>query len=346
MGKIDILGLLPEEVQALIPESFRTSFRAVQLMTWICAHGIRDFSAMTNLPKGLREAASRAFRIGTFRLESARTSGDGDATKFVWRLEDDNRIETVHLVLPTRETFCISSQVGCAYGCTFCATAGMGFRRQLSSREIFEQVYQMKETLRRASGPPPSFNVVFMGMGEPLANYAAVIDAIRRLLHPNGLGLGEKRITISTCGLAPEIRRLAREGLRVGLAVSLNATRDEDRMRIMPVTRKYSIREVLDAAREYARASRRRVTFEYVLIADVNDSEQDADRLSRIARSLPSKVNLLSFNPFPGAAHSRPSDERFRAFVTRLMRHGPAVTIRSSRGTDIAAACGQLALIS
>ncbi len=342
----NILGLLPEEVEALIPSGFRTPFRARQLMAWIYRHGLTRFEEMTNLPKVFRTHAAENYTVGTMEMLAERVSTTGDATKYLWQLEDNERTESVYLVLPTRETFCISSQVGCAYGCSFCATATMGFKRHLTSTEIIEQVFRMREALRAASALPPSFNLVFMGMGEPLANYDAVVDAIRRLVHPEGMGLGEKRITVSTVGLAPEIRRLAEERFRVGLAISLNATTDEQRSRLMPVTRKHSIADVMDAALAYVEQTGRRVTLEYVLMAGINDSQDDADRLARIARGLPCKINLIPFNPFPGSRIDRPDEETLRLFAERLMPQAPAVTLRSSRGLDIAAACGQLALMT
>jgi 23S rRNA (adenine2503-C2)-methyltransferase len=220
----------------------------------------------------------------------------------------------------------------------------MGFIRNLTASEIFEQVWRMREDLR-AAGDVPTFNVVFMGMGEPLANYDAVLDAVRRMIHPLGLKIGERRITISTCGLAPRIRKLANEGLRVGLAVSLNATTDELRATTMPVTKKYSIAEVLDASKEYVRKARRRVTFEYVLLHGTNDGLDDVDRLVETSRLVPCKINLIPWNPFPGGGHERPQPDWVTTFVTRLMeRCHAAVTIRQTRGLDIAAACGQLAV--
>jgi len=340
---VNILGLFPEEMHRALPERFPEPFRARQLLTWVHARGCTRFDAMTDLPRPFREEATRRYEVGEMTLDKRIVSSEGDATKYLWKLRDGKRIESVHLVLPTRHTFCISSQVGCAYGCTFCATARMGFIRHLSAAEIFEQVYRMREELR-ASGELPTFNVVFMGMGEPLHNYAAVVDAVRRMMHPLGLNLSDRRITISTSGLAARIRRLATEGLRVGLAVSLNATTDELRLKTMPITRKYPIAEILDAAGEYARKSRRRVTFEYVLLHGTNDGPEDLERLARISRTVPCKVNLIPWNPFPEGGHSRPHPEWVTSFAAGLMeRCHAAVTVRRTRGLDIAAACGQLA---
>ncbi len=341
----DLLGLYPEELSEMMPEDVREPYRVAQLLSWMYDHGVRRFADMTNLPRSFRRRAQEAWRVGSLERERETTSADGDATKYLWRLEDGQRIESVYLVLPTRETFCISSQVGCAYGCTFCATARMGFRRNLTSREILEQVYWMREELRRRRGADrPPYNVVFMGMGEPLANYDAVVDGVRRLTHPKLLGLSERRITISTCGLANQIRRLADEGLRVGLAISLNATTDETRVRTMPVTRKHGIDELCDAAATYAGKTGRRVTFEYVLLRGTNDGTDDIARLSAIAARVPCKLNVIPFNPFPDAGHERPDDRWVTTFLERLMGSTDrAVTMRTTRGLDIAAACGQLA---
>jgi 23S rRNA (adenine2503-C2)-methyltransferase len=338
--------MLPEEVRPHLPRGLDEAYRADQLLSWVHDRGESDFGAMTNLPRRLRDEARERFTLGTLVGEATTTSADGDATKFLWRLADGLAIESVHLVLPTNDTFCISSQVGCAYGCTFCATATMGFRRNLTDLEIFEEVWRMRLRLRELRGEPTAgYNVVFMGMGEPLANYDHVVGAIRRLIHPKGLNLGERRITVSTCGLANQIRRLGEEGLKVGLAVSLNATTDEVRSRTMPVTRKHGIEEVLAAAEEFAHRTGRRVTFEYVLLRGTTDTPDDIVRLARIAARIPCKINVIPFNPFPGSEHERPDDGWIQDFIDALMARAPAaVTRRVTRGLDIAAACGQLAV--
>jgi len=343
--RINILGMLPDELVPLLPDGHAQAYRARQILHWIYARGCTDFSAMTELPQDLRRLAAERYTAGVLTPERIAVSEDGDATKFLWRLPDDRMVESVHLVLATRETFCISSQVGCAYQCTFCATGRMGFHRHLTSAEIVEQVYHLRERLRGTDRVPPSYNVVFMGMGEPLHNYRHVVDAIRRLVHPSGLNLSERRITISTVGLATRMRWLAQEGLKIGLALSLNATTDEVRHQTMPVTKRYPIAEIIDAAREFAHNTGRRVTLEYVLLKGVNDSLEDAERLRRIARSLPSKINVIPFNPVAGTDLERPSEAWIERFLESLMKgDAPAVTCRTTRGLDIAAACGQLAV--
>jgi 23S rRNA (adenine2503-C2)-methyltransferase len=343
------MGLLPSELEAHLPEPFTEPYRARQILSWMYDRGVTAFDEMTNLPLLLRREAAARFEPFALKLDRETESDNGDATKYLWALPDGQKIESVHLVLATRETFCISSQVGCAYGCTFCATARMGFRRHLSAHEIFEQVFHMRERLRqRQSGwAAPSFNIVFMGMGEPLANYERVVDAIRRITDPAGLNVSPRRITVSTVGLAERVRALAKEDLGVRLAISLNATTDALRLQTMPVTKKHSIDEVIDAAREFARETGNRVTLEYVLLRDQNDSLEDADRLRVISASLPCKINVIPWNPWPGGTHERPSVSWIETFLGHLMRgQAPAVTCRTTRGLDIAAACGQLAVSS
>jgi 23S rRNA (adenine2503-C2)-methyltransferase len=240
---------------------------------------------------------------------------------------------------PKRLTFCISSQVGCALGCTFCATGLMGLKRNLKAHEIVAQVMAMGEF---HGWRDDRFNIVYMGMGEPLANLAAVAESIRVLHDERGLNLGARRVTVSTSGLVPQIRELTKLKLQLGLAISLHATTDELRDQLVPVNKRWPIRQLLDAAREYGRTVGRRVTIEYTILGGVNDSLDDADRLAAIARELPSKVNLIPYNPVPGLQWKRPTPAAIEAFAARLMPHAPAVTVRQTQGGEIWAACGQL----
>jgi 23S rRNA (adenine2503-C2)-methyltransferase len=248
-------------------------------------------------------------------------------------------------------TQCVSSQVGCALDCTFCATATLGFGRNLTAGEIVDQVYRAEQLLAalpaddptRRSGADHITNLVFMGMGEPLHNYANVVRALRILTDPLGQGFSRRRITVSTAGLVPAIEKLAQEDLRVNLAISLNASNDEVRDEIMPINRKYPIARLIEAVRTFPLERRRRVTFEYVLLADVNDSLDDARRLGQLLKGIPAKVNLIPWNPHPLAPYRRPADARVRVFQEELRRRGLAVYVRRSRGDDIDAACGQLA---
>lgn len=242
-----------------------------------------------------------------------------------------------------RLTFCISSQVGCALKCAFCATGLMGLKRNLRAEEIVAQVVAMCDF---HGWKDERFNIVYMGMGEPLANLAAVAESIRILHDDRGLNMGARRITVSTSGLVPQILEMAKMNLQIGLAISLHATTDELRDELVPVNKRWPIRELLAAAEEYSRTVGRRTTLEYTLLGGVNDGPEDADRLAAIARALPSKVNLIPYNPVPGLPWKRPSAEAIDAFAQRLYPHAPSVTVRDTKGGDIWAACGQLGGLS
>jgi 23S rRNA (adenine2503-C2)-methyltransferase len=314
-------------------------FRAEQMYSWVYQKHVRDPLGMTNLPLAFRRSLPGICDLGLPETASVHNSPDGNTHKFVFRLADGARVESVSMRTPRRLTFCISSQVGCALGCTFCATGLMGLKRNLKAHEIMAQVMAMGEF---HGWRDDRFNIVYMGMGEPLANLAAVSESIRVLHDEHGLNLGARRVTVSTSGLVPQIRELARLDLQLGLAVSLHATTDELRDQLVPVNKRWPIRELLDAAKEYGRTVGRRVTLEYTLLGGVNDSAEDADRLAGFARELPSKVNLIPYNPVPGLAWVRPSPEAIELFAARLMPHAPAVTVRHTQGGEIWAACGQL----
>ncbi len=317
-------------------------FRADQLYTWVYRRHERAPAAMTNLPAALRRDLGSVCDLA-LPATSVHESRDGTTHKFVLRLDDGARVESVAMRTARRLTFCVSSQVGCALMCRFCATGLMGLQRNLRADEIVAQVVTMGDFLRWEDD---HFNIVFMGMGEPLANLPAVAEAIRILHEPRGLNLGARRITVSTSGLVPQIRELGAMGLQVGLAVSLHATTDELRSQLMPVNRRWPLDELLDAAAEYGRTVGRRVTLEYTLLGGVNDTPEDADRLAAFARRLPSKVNLIPYNPVPGMAWKRPSPAAVDAFAARLYPHAPAVTVRNTMGGEIWAACGQLGGLS
>jgi len=318
-------------------------FRAEQMYSWVYQKHVRDPLEMTNLPLAFRRSLSGVCDFALPETASVLRSPDGDTHKFVLRLADRARVESVSMRTPRRLTFCISSQVGCALKCSFCATGLMGLKRNLRAEEIVAQVVAMGEF---HGWRDDRFNIVFMGMGEPLANLAAVVESIRILHDDHGLNLGARRVTVSTSGLVPQIRELTKLDLQVGLAVSLHATTDELRDELVPVNKRWPIRELLDAAREYGRSVGRRVTLEYTLIGGVNDSPEDADRLGDFARELPSKVNLIPYNPVPGLAWKRPTPAAVEAFAERLYPRAPAVTVRQTRGGEIWAACGQLGGLS
>jgi len=314
-------------------------FRAEQMYSWVYQKHVRDPQGMTNLPLAFRRSLPGICDLELPETASVHRSRDDRTHKFVLRLADGARVESVSMRTPKRLTFCISSQVGCALGCTFCATGLMGLKRNLKAHEIVAQVVAMGEF---HGWQDDRFNIVYMGMGEPLANLAAVTESIRVLHDDHGLNLGARRVTVSTSGLVPQIRQLAKMDLQLGLAISLHATTDELRDRLVPVNKRWPIRELLDAAKEYGRTVGRRVTIEYTLLGGVNDSADDADRLAAFARELPSKVNIIPYNPVPGLEWKRPSPAAIEAFAARLYPHAPAVTVRHTQGGEIWAACGQL----
>ena len=314
-------------------------FRAEQMYSWVYQKHVRDPLGMTNLPLAFRRSLPGICDLGLPETAPVHKSPDGNTHKFVLRLADGARVESVSLRSPRRLTFCISSQVGCALGCTFCATGLMGLKRNLKAHEIIAQVMAMGEF---HGWRDERFNIVYMGMGEPLANLAAVTESIRVLHDEHGLNLGARRVTVSTSGLVPQIRELTKLELQLGLAISLHATTDALRDQLVPVNKRWPIRELLDAAKEYGHSVGRRVTIEYTLLGGVNDSMEDADRLAGFARELPSKVNLIPYNPVPGLDWKRPTPVAIEAFASRLLPHAPAVTVRHTQGGEIWAACGQL----
>ena len=306
-------------------------------MQWVYQRRIMDFAAMTDLSRDLRGRLSSAANLALPEVLSRENSVDG-TRKWLIDVGGSQAIEAVFIPEPNRGTLCISSQAGCAIDCAFCATGQQGFNRNLTAQEILGQVI-----IARDEVPTEITNVVFMGMGEPLANYDNVLRAVRILVDDFGFGLSRRRVTISTSGLVPQLLRLARD-CNVALAVSLHATTDEQRNRLVPINRLHPINALLDACWEYAEVlASRQVTFEYVMLADINDSTADAKRLVGLLRNRPAKVNLIPFNPFPGAAFSCSAPEVIERFTRILRDNGIVATIRRARGDDIAAACGQLA---
>jgi 23S rRNA (adenine2503-C2)-methyltransferase len=332
-------GLFPDELEQLVQGWGEPAYRARQIFHWIHRRGVLDAHEMTDLPAALRERIHVAQSQEVRRLKSV----DGLTSKLLLRLHDGQEIEAVEMkTAPAgeggRKTICVSTQAGCAMGCVFCVTGQFGFARNLDAGEVVEQV------LRFGEPDQPVTNVVFMGMGEPLANYAETLRAIGLLTHPHGLGLGTRRITLSTSGLVPQMRQLAEEGSKIGLAVSLHAPNDELRSSLMPVNRRWPIAEVLDAAEYYVKRTGRRVSFEYTLMAGVNDSDPLADDLAHLLRGRLCHVNLIPLNPNEDTSLQASSTQRALAFEARLRQAGVAATIRVNRGRDILAACGQLRL--
>jgi 23S rRNA (adenine2503-C2)-methyltransferase len=336
-------GMQHQALTELLKTRGLEPYRADQLFTWIYRKRERDPGRMTNLPAALRERIGDLCDLALPEVDSVHATADGRTHKFALRLADGAVVECVAMRSLRRLTFCLSSQVGCALKCTFCATGLMGLVRNLSAEEIVAQVVVMGDFHRWSD---ERFNLVLMGMGEPLANFQPVLRAIRILHDPRGLNVGMRRITVSTSGLVPQIRALAAERLPLGLAVSLHATTDALRDQLVPVNKRWPIRELLDSARDYGSTTGRRVTLEYTLLAGVNDSVEDADRLAAMARELPSKINLIPYNPVPGLPWQRPTPEAVKRFAGRLLPQAPAVTVRHTMGKEIWAACGQLGGLS
>jgi 23S rRNA (adenine2503-C2)-methyltransferase len=340
-AKINLLDLDREGLVQYFVERGEKSFRATQVMKWIHDQGVADFTAMTNISKDLRASLLGTAEIRLPEIAADQLSDDG-SRKWLFRLADGNCIETVFIPEAERGTLCISSQVGCMLNCSFCSTAQQGFNRNLTTGEIIGQLWLAARALGQTSqGERVVSNVVLMGMGEPLLNYDNVVRAINIMLDDFAYGLSKRRVTLSTAGVVPAIARL-REDCDVSLAVSLHAADDLLRNELVPL-KKYPIRTLLDACKDYVGEGRRRVTFEYVLLDGVNDSDAHARRLIRCLEGVPAKVNLIPFNPFPQTRYRRSSDARIDRFFG-ILNHAGIVTItRRTRGDDIDAACGQLA---
>jgi 23S rRNA (adenine2503-C2)-methyltransferase len=344
---LDLRSLTIEELRERVARKGEPPFRAEQVFRWLHGPGpggvgsVRALDAASNIPRSLRDALLDEAPLQPIRLDGVVVAADG-TRKFRFRTHDGCAIESVLIPddKPERAklTLCLSCQAGCAWGCSFCATATLGFGRHLSAGEMVEQLYWGMEL----AGYKPS-NVVFMGMGEPLHNLDPVVRALRIFEHPWGAGLSPRRLTVSTAGVVPGIDALAELRPAPNLAISLNATTDEVRDRLMPINRHWNIAALLAAARRFPLAHHRRITFEYVLLAGVNDSDMDAARLPRLLRGIPSKVNIIPYNPVPGLPFESPSAERALAFQNAVRLADIPVYIRTSRGSDAAAACGQLA---
>jgi 23S rRNA (adenine2503-C2)-methyltransferase len=406
-GKVNIYDFAPDALTALLREWGEPPYRAQQILRWVYKEYASSFEEMTNLPSALRANLAERVSIGSAELVAQKISSDGWTRKVLLKMRDGTTVEAVLMLYYDRATVCISSQVGCAMGCNFCATGQMGFTRNLSAGEIVEQVIWFNRWLRehpfrrefadRASTDESSrrahrrmtgddrrktkdergrtlkhnpqsairnpqsidawhstaqtgvskeltaiTNVVFMGMGEPLVNYGNLWGAIRNLNSPQGLGMGARRLTVSTVGVAPQIRRFAREELAVNLAVSLHAANDELRSSMMPINLRYPISELLDACCDYVETTRRRITLEYVLINGTNDSLEHARQLRDLLRGLLCHVNLIPLNPVPGTGMTATPRELVYAFQRTVEEAGISTTVRIERGVDIAAACGQL----
>jgi 23S rRNA (adenine2503-C2)-methyltransferase len=336
--KTDLRNLNSSELEAFIASFGKKRYRTTQILRWLYQKGVHSFDEMTNLSKKFREELNQVSFISI--LPPLRTEEARDGTKkFLFELNDKNRIESVLIPEKDRLTLCISTQAGCAFGCKFCLTGKMGWKRNLTTSEILNQILAVRETLE---GKRSITNIVLMGMGEPLANYQNTMKAIELMLHPDAFKFSSRRVTLSTVGLLPEMEKMAKGRIRFRLAISLNATDEETRSHLMPVNRRYSLRNVLELSRKFPLQPRSRITFEYVMVKDINDSPRDAKKLLKILKGIPSKVNLIPLNEAPGIPFKRPSDETVREFQEILMEGGLTTIVRASKGAEISAACGQL----
>ena len=345
--RTDIAELDVPALEGALEAIGHARFHARQIFQWIHRHGVVDFNAMSDIGRELRAHLARDFRIGTPEVVQTERSTDG-TVKFLLRLHDGKLIESVYIPdnpvgedgpRDPRATFCVSTQVGCAMRCAFCLTGKMGIERNLTAGEIAGQVRVLARDLHLLSS---RFNIVLMGMGEPLHNYDETMKALRMLADERGLAMSPRRITLSTVGVLPNLERLATEPLMPNLAISLHSTTEEQRDRLVPVNRKYGLVDLLDACRRFPLKRRQRITFEYVLLNEVNDTPEDARRLVKLLAGIKAKVNLLPLNEAAGIPFERPSDDRVNRFARILADHGVSVSVRKSRGRDIRAACGQL----
>jgi 23S rRNA (adenine2503-C2)-methyltransferase len=338
MSATNLLELTPDALVRLVEGWGEPAYRGRQVATWIYQKGVTRFDEMSDVPRSLRSRLAAETRVEVPHLDARLPSRDG-SVKLVLRLADGEVVHSVLMPDDRRLTLCLSTQVGCGFGCAFCCTGTMGLVRNLTAGEIVGQAMAARATLEPGARIT---HVVFMGMGEPLANYRATVAALRTLLDPIGFGFSPRRITVSTVGLIQGLERLAREGLRVNVAVSLHAATDEARSRLMPVNRGLGLDDLLAACRRFPLPVRQRMTFEYSLLDGVNDTVEDARRLARRLRALRCKVNLIPFNEWAGSAFRRPPLPRILAFQRALLDAGLTATIRWSKGEDVGAACGQL----
>ncbi len=333
-NKIDLKGLTQEQLQDFLSSLGKEKYRTKQILRWIYQRHVCDFDQMTDLAKDFRAQLKQSAFVSECVPETEQTSSDG-TKKYLFRLADGETVEAVRIPMEEgRATLCISTQVGCAMGCQFCMTGTFGLTRNLSAAEIVNQVCA-------ALVDAPVSNIVLMGMGEPLHNLDNVVQALKIFYLDDGLGFGSRRVTLSTCGLVPGIEALA-DKVKVNLAVSLNATTDSLRDELMPVNKRYPLADLMQACREFAKTTRQRITFEYILIGGINDSLADAKRIVKLLHGVRGKINLIAYNEHDGSPFKAPTHENVKAFQSYLLQRDVVATLRASKGQDIAAACGQL----
>ena len=342
MNKTDLTNLSLSQLTEFLVKLGLPKYRGIQVFAWLYRPHVTDFSQMTDLPKDLRDTLADRAGFNWPHIAEIERATDGVA-KYGFKLKDDNYIEAVLIPEEDRNTLCVSTQVGCAMGCGFCLTGSIGFKRNLTPGEIVGQVVRVRDwLLDRNEATAGLNNIVFMGMGEPLANFDNLLVALDILVEQRGLDFSERRITVSTCGLVPKIIELGQK-TKVNLAVSLHSVDDSIRSKLMPINNKYPVAELLEACRNFPMPKRKRIMFEYILIRGVNDSEADARRLAQQLKGIPCKINLLPYNESESLSYRRPSDETIEYFQQTLWNEGYTVLIRASRGSEISAACGQLA---
>ncbi len=335
--KVPLIGQTLKEIVHLIQEMDFPKFRGKQIFQWLYQHRVNEFSDMTNVPNVVREKCEESFTVHPLVLKLHTHSNQEPTEKFLFKLKSGENIESVLMKDGKRNTICISTQVGCAVDCDFCATAKMGFQKNLTVGEIVDQFIQVQNLATK-----PITNIVFMGMGEPFLNYKNVISAADLLNHPEGIHMGARRITISTAGVVPKIKKFAEEKHKYKLAISLNASNESVRKDIMPITKTHGLNALMEAADMYYQSSGRFPTFEYVLMDGINDSLRDAHELARLIGRQPCKLNVIPYNEI-GGMYKRPPDDKIKSFLSQLKNVPFQVTVRWSRGTDIKAGCGQLA---
>jgi 23S rRNA (adenine2503-C2)-methyltransferase len=336
--KIDLKNLSPSELNEFLESFGKERYRSIQILRWLYQKDAQSFDEMTNLSKRFRQELSQVSFISNLLPLHMELAKDG-TKKFLFQLEDGNRIESVLIPDKTRLTLCLSTQVGCALGCRFCLTGKIGWKRDLTTSEILNQILAVGKTLPERKSIT---NIVLMGMGEPLANYDNTLRAIHLMHHPDAFKFSSRRITLSTVGLLPELEQLAKEKISFRLAISLNASDEETRSQLMPVNHRYPLKKVLTLCKNFPLRPRTRITFEYVMVEGVNDFPQDAKKLLSLLKGIPSKVNLIPLNEAPEIPFKKPSEEKVKRFQEILMKGGLTAIVRTSKGTEISAACGQL----
>ena len=330
-----------EQLQEQFSNAGFPSYTAKQVYEWLWKKGVRSFDEMSNIPKSIRIWLNEHFHLLTVEILTSQTSVDG-TIKLAFKLHDGAVVEGVLIPSPNRMTACVSSQVGCSLSCTFCATGAMKRIRNLEPAEIYDQVWLIDQ-LAKTTYQMPLSNIVFMGMGEPLLNYSNVMEGIHKITNPEGLGMSASRITVSTAGIAKMIKKMGDDGVRFNLALSLHAANNEKRSKIMPINDSNPLEELIEALNYFYKKTKRKITLEYAVIQDTNDSTEEADELIKFAKRVPCKVNLIEYNPISISGFASSDPDKILKFADRVQSKGIIVNVRRSRGKDIDAACGQLA---